>query len=404
METLLTWLADPYVQAGLLTILILVAAVGLHRLFHRRILPPSKSQAARRMRDRLVNLGIFLLALVGLMQIWHPHVPFLERVHQYFIATEGEATTVYGKILWSLVIAMALYLFGHALQHFLLRNVEDIDRRHKIRQAISRAGLVVFGVAMLALWAGLGSGISLGILGAGLALSLQESILCVAGWLLIMVQKPFDIGDRVEIDGHIGDVIDIRVFQTSLLEVGNWVEADQSTGRIINLPNSLMFRSVNSNYTKGFPFIWNELKTVVTFESDWQKAKDLIAGEAHEEAERIEEQVRRQITLMQSQYAIHYEHLKPIVYTDVVANGVRLTLRYLSPVRARRATTHRIWEGILASFNAEETIDFAYPTTRIFRNNEEGKPGAGGPERTGPPRERYYGGPTSAPPPESEER
>ena len=120
------------------------------------------------------------------------------------------------------------------------------------------------------------------MIGAGIALALQDVILSVAGWFLIIVRRPFQVGDRIELGGVKGDVIDIRLLQTSLLEIGNWVDADQSTGRIVHCPHSLVFKEPLFNYTKGFEFIWNEIKIPLTFESNWKKGKEIILNSVAE--------------------------------------------------------------------------------------------------------------------------
>ena len=99
----------------------------------------------------------------------------------------------------------------------------------------------------------------------------------LAGWVFIAIRKPFAVGDRIEIGDHTGDVIDMRLFQFTLVETGNWVDADQSTGRIIHIPNGWVFRQSTANYTAGFNFIWNEIPVTVTFESNWEKARDILS-------------------------------------------------------------------------------------------------------------------------------
>jgi small-conductance mechanosensitive channel len=242
-------------------------------------------------------------------------------------------------------------------------------------------GAAGFLVAVFFIWAGQikDMGVFLGIVGAGLALSMGETLLCIAGWLLLIVRRPFDIGDRIEVDGRIGDVISYSVFQTTMLEVGNWVDADQSTGRLLIIPNSMIIRHALYNYTKGFPFVWNEFSAVVTFESDWARAKQIMLSNAQREDKKIENEVEARIAEMQARYAIRYSHLDPIVWTSIAEHGVRLTLRYLTPVRQRRAMIHRLSEAILTEFLKDPAIDFAYPTTRFFRNPEEGKAQTGGP-------------------------
>ena len=274
-----------------------------------------------------------------------------------------------GNIALSVAAVLVVLLLGRVIQRALLRNAADLEAKHKIRRAVSWSEAVAIIFFLAAIWIS-GTrhlGLFLGIVGAGIALSLQETLLCIAGWVLIVIKKPFDIGDRIEISGLSGDVIDIRVFQTSLLEIGNWVHADQSTGRIINIPNSAVFRGLNANYTRGFSFIWNEETIVVTFESDWKRAKQIMLKQAQEEAEKIEGEVRRQIDTMRGKYVIHYDHLTPTVYTHIADHGVALTLRYLCPVRQRRSTAHLINEGILEDFTAEDRINLAYPTTRFFK-------------------------------------
>ena len=132
---------------------------------------------------------------------------------------------------------------------------------------------------------------------------------------------------------------------------------------------------------KGFPFVWDEIPVVVTFESDWEEAEKLLLEKAEVEADKIERQVKLQIKRMQNRYAIRYKHLTPTVYTSITDNGVKVTLRYLCPVRERRAMTHRLSRNILQAFINHPRIDFAYPTPRIFRNDREGKPDIGGPTR-----------------------
>jgi small-conductance mechanosensitive channel len=354
---------------------VLVAAAVY--LFVRKLLRlRSTGPGASRSKARLLDLGIVLLALLVIVQIWAT----------WALGSGQEppvtgARTLIENILWTCAAGAIAYILGRGAQRALISRSVQIEARHKIRLTTVWIGVLVFLIAATFIWARQvqNLGVFLGIVGVGLALSMQETLLCIAGWLLVVVRRPFDIGDRIEIDGRVGDVIDIGVFQTSLLEVGNWVKADQSTGRMSIIPNSMVLRHALHNYSKGFPFVWNEFATVVTFESNWELAKTLMLDEAETEAEKIGDEVKRQIERMQTRYAIHYDQLGPIVYTSIADHGVELTLRYLTPVRMRRTIKHRISESILRAFIKHPSIDFAYPTTRIYRNTEEGKPDIGGP-------------------------
>jgi small-conductance mechanosensitive channel len=215
----------------------------------------------------------------------------------------------------------------------------------------------------------------LGLVTAGLAIALQDPLSNLAGWLFIVTRRPYSVGDRIEIAGQIGDVIDIRLFQTYLMECGNWVGSDQATGRVLGIPNGMVFKSTSANYTSGFEYIWDEIPVLVTFESDWRKAKRLLEGIAESVAQPMSADSQRQIRRAASKQMIFFQKLTPIIYTSVQDSGVLLTMRYLTPPRQRRGNAQLIWEAILDAYAHETDIDFAYPTMRQFRNITEGKPG-----------------------------
>ncbi len=148
------------------------------------------------------------------------------------------------------------------------------------------------------------------------------------------------------------------------------MDADQSTGRIIHTPNGKVFTEPIFNYTRGFEYIWNEIKIVVTFESNWKKAKKIILDIGSEDYMELSKKVRAKIDTMTKRYMIHYEKLTPIVWTNIVDFGVELTLRYLTEARTRRSTQDAICQDVLDKFNKEKDIDFAYPTYRIYRQGE----------------------------------
>src|SRR5207253_2929756 len=163
---------------------------------------------------------------------------------------------------------------------------------------------------------------------------------------------------------HAGDVIDLGLFQFTLNEIGAWVQADQSSGRIIHVPNGKVFTDPVANYNKGFRYIWNEVPVVVTFESDWRKAKQILGKIAVKHAEHLTAQAEQELLAASQQYLINYRKLTPIVYTSVVDYGVQLTIRYLIEPRKRRGTEHAIWEDILTEFAAAPDIALAYHTPR----------------------------------------
>jgi small-conductance mechanosensitive channel len=167
-----------------------------------------------------------------------------------------------------------------------------------------------------------------------------------------------EAGDRVEIGGVAGDVIDIGVFQFTLMEVGNWVDAEQSTGRLLHLPNALVFTSILANYTKGLQYIWNEIPLLLSFDSEWEKAKGLLEEIASELIEVPEEDIEHALRKLSNRYMFQSGKVTPIVYTSVKDQGIQITLRYLCEPRKRRDSSHILWEKILHTFAQHTDIRF----------------------------------------------
>jgi small-conductance mechanosensitive channel len=210
----------------------------------------------------------------------------------------------------------------------------------------------------------------LGIVTAGLAVALKEPIVDMVGWAFILSRQPFQVGDRIQMGEHSGDVIDIRIFQFTLMEIGNWVAADQSTGRVIHVPNGKVFQDTVANYSQGLQYLWNEIPVLVTFESDWEQAKHLLQKIANRHADHLSaSSVEARLREAAQKYMIVYTKLTPIIYTSVQESGILLTIRYLCEPRQRRTTEQAIWEDILRTFAQHDQISFAYPTQRFVTSH-----------------------------------
>jgi small-conductance mechanosensitive channel len=281
-----------------------------------------------------------------------------------------------------LLATLFVVLLFAALRYVALRvvygRVEDSRSLYQWRKTLTYVTFLLGLLAVGRIWVRGFDSVStfLGLLSAGLAIALRDPIVNLAGWLFIIWRRPFDVGDRVQIGETQGDVIDIRVFQFTLMEVGNWVDADQSTGRIIHIPNGQVFQQAQANASKGFEYIWNEIPILVTFESDWKKAKRILTEIATKDADALSRAAEEKVRLAARTFMIFYTHLSPVVYTRIADSGVLLTIRYLCEPRRRRATAERMAEDILERFAECDDIDFAYPTTRFYHNVTEGKPEA----------------------------
>ncbi|MBU1218600.1 mechanosensitive ion channel family protein [Myxococcota bacterium] len=280
-----------------------------------------------------------------------------------------------GRILFTLIVILAWQILAFVSVKLLSRHVKDLARRYITTKLVVYLFRIAVIIIFFRVWIGVGSGLwaYLGLLSAGIAVALQDSLANFAGWIFIMVSKPFAIGDRIQIDEHAGDIIDIRISQTTILEIGKWVKADQSTGRIIHIPNGWFLKKSLVNFTQKFNFIWNELEVVVTFESDWEKARKILEEIAVDCQDMSEEEAQKYIHQAAQSFLIYYNKLTPFVWVSVADIGVRLTIRYLCRPKSRRYTETRIWESILRRFKEHSDIDFAYPTTRIYYNPNEKK-------------------------------
>ena len=204
----------------------------------------------------------------------------------------------------------------------------------------------------------------LGLLSAGIAIALKDPISNLFGWLYLLWQKPFEVGDRIQIGNVIGDVIDQRIFSFLLIEVGNWVNAEQSTGRVVYLPNSKVFIEPVFSFNAGIGgYIWNELPLLVTFESNWAKAKEELQSILDNHVWKSDADLKKQ--QKNEKFLIHTPASTPIVYTSITDSGILLTMRFLCKPRNRRAKSEIVWEATLAMVNENADIQIAYPTQRI---------------------------------------
>ena len=289
----------------------------------------------------------------------------------------GLRPNLLANLLDTLLVFIVYLLLRRWLKGLFLPRISEIGRRYVVSKTISYTLSVILLGFMASIWvkAEVDLATYFGILSAGLAIALQDAVANLAGWIFLVIRQPLKVGDRIQIGQHAGDVIDIQLFMFSMLEIGAWVAADQSTGRIIHVPNGRLFKEPLINYTHGFDYIWNEIPVTVTFESDWRKAQKILTDIAYKHSEKLDERMSSQITELADTYRVHFTHLTPIVWVRVVDMGVTLTIRYLSHPRKRRSSEDTIWKAILEAFEGEPAIDFAYPTQRFFCNSQEGKPG-----------------------------
>ena len=277
--------------------------------------------------------------------------------------------TIY-KIISTILILVAGWIVYRIIRGVLTNRNKNIDSRYQWHKAIDYLFFILGIFVIGRIWYEGMTAVAtfLGLVSAGIAMALKDPIVNFAGWLFIIWRKPFSVGDRIQIGEHAGDVVDQRIFVFTIMEIGNWVNADQTTGRVMYLPNGWVFTQAVANYTHGPRVIWNEIPVTITFESDWKQAKQILQSLVNNYHARENVNVESEFQSAARNYPLKYDKLTPIVYTSVRENGVQLTLRYLCKPRVRRGSSEYFWEEILSAFSENQHIHFAYPTQRFISN------------------------------------
>jgi len=281
------------------------------------------------------------------------------------------------RLAATLLVLIAIWLLRRWILSLAITESTDPKARYLLNRNLAYTGLLLAVIAIGAIWLENSQQLAtyLGLVSAGLAVALKDPLSNLFGWVFIVWRKPFRLGDRIQIGEQAGDVIDINLFKFVLMEIGNWVHADQSTGRIIHIPNAFIFQQALHNYTEEFNSLWNEVSVAITFESNWKKAKDLLQ-EIADRHSLSPETARQELERGQKhqQYYYFFNYLTPAVYTEVVKNGVQLTIRYLCRPRQRRNSEQKITEEILEAFHQDTEIQFAYPTRRNVVDRSSNQP------------------------------
>jgi small-conductance mechanosensitive channel len=286
--------------------------------------------------------------------------------------TLGIEPDIQVKVLTSVVVIVLVMVLRWLIIRYVASKVVDeaaSDAVYRVRKVATYIAFFIIAITLSFVWIDAFDNFAtyLGLLSAGIAIALADVLKNIAGWAYLLTRRPMSVGDRVEVGGTHGDVIDIRLFRFTLMEVGNWVDADQSTGRLVHVPNGLLFTQQLANYTEGFSHIWEDLPVLITFESDYNKAEEILRRILAENCPDVEATAGKTIRETARRYRIRVGALTPTVYLSVKDSGVLLTARYLTESRSRRGTAQEIWRAILDSFGAEPSVELAYPTYRIFR-------------------------------------
>ncbi len=284
------------------------------------------------------------------------------------LVTDNES--VAGKLVTTAVIIGIAIVVGAMLGRLLARRTDDRYRKYYTRKTTTYVVGVIAVIGLGILWRPFAGqlGLVLGLITAGLAFAMQELIGALAGWFNIVSGSIFKVGDRVQLGGVRGDVIDITPLRTKVMEIGSsvdddtWVRGRQYTGRIVAISNKMTFTEPVFNYSTAFDFIWEEVTIPIAYRDDWRLAETIMT----EEAIRISttEEATAALAEMLNRYPVARTEIEPRVFIRATDNYLQLAARFVVPVRLARWCNDELTRRVLARFE-EAGVEVASETTDV---------------------------------------
>jgi small-conductance mechanosensitive channel len=300
---------------------------------------------------------------------------------QLFGVTLIGATAANGrKLLLTIGFVLAAWMISKALRLILslfIGTRSGTRFQFWAKQGVSLVAAVIVLVGIASIWfdnpARLASVI--GIIGAGIAFAMQRVITAIAGYVVILRGKTFNVGDRIVMGGVRGDVIDLSFMQTRIMEMGQspkeqadapsmWVRSRQFTGRIVTVTNDKVFDEPVYNYTRDFPYIWDEINLPVKYGDDGNKAEQILLDAARRHALGDEQVGEEETKRLKDQFGLDAGELNPRVYWRLTDNWLELTVRFLVPDHGVRPIKDAMSREILAGLTAAK-IEIASGTYEI---------------------------------------
>lgn len=275
---------------------------------------------------------------------------------------------VMGRIAVIFIGIAVIWVIVKALQKNLFSKIKDSDSRYRAKKFGTFAGYILTIILLIVVFNDKlgGLDVALGVAGAGIAFALQEVIASFAGWLAIMFGNFYKTGDRVQLGGIKGDVMDIGVLRTTIMETGEWVDGDLYNGRIVLVANSFVFKSPVFNYSGDFPFLWDEIKIPIQYGSDYEKVNEILLHAGKTIAGDLTERSHEKWQALQLKYKLEDAQTEPMVSLVANDNWVEFTLRYVVKFNKRRMTKTALFTNILKAVDATDgKIKFASATFQL---------------------------------------
>jgi len=246
--------------------------------------------------------------------------------------------------------------------------LEDPRERYRKRQLLNIIALIIVVIVIVVLWARLLANEStfLGLATAGLAVAFKEPLLAIAGRIAISGGRIYSVGDRIEIDKVKGDIIDVGYVYTRMMELGNWIDADQVTGRLVQFSNSKLFGdTVVYNYTRNFGYLWDEIMLPITYDSDMRAAVEILLKTGQQYSMQFLEEAAAELDEMKRSLLVPDVELKPQVYLQINNNWIELTMRYVVDTKQRRRAKSFIFTEVFQQIQRHGNIRIGSETFEV---------------------------------------
>jgi small-conductance mechanosensitive channel len=297
------------------------------------------------MITRLIITGVLLIITIAM----------------FFIQRENPNTYLIKSFYTALSIFIIYAVIKVVFEEAIAKRIKEEKTRYSMRRISLMISILVFIAVGIAIWVDNLQAllVSYGILAAGAAVALQDVFKNLAGGIIIFITGTYRIGDRIEVNEKIGDVIDIGIFYTTLLETNEWVKGDQATGRLSIIPNNLVLSGIVNNYTKDHPYIWDEISIPITYNSNWKEALKIIESVVTVETKENAEKSEKSISKLTDKYYLPKRSTETTIFTMLTDNWITFNIRYIAEVRQRRIIKDRLNRRLLSELEKSENIKIA---------------------------------------------
>lgn len=271
------------------------------------------------------------------------------------------------RIIILAFILLCVFTLLFFIKRTINKKITNTDHRYRTRKVANLLGYALFIASIMFVYNDKlgGVGVALGVVGAGVAFALQEVITSIAGWLSILMSDSVKVGNRLKIGDVKGDIIDIGILKTTLMEIGDWVDGDLYNGRIVTIANSFVFKESVHNYSGEFPFLWDEIKIPIRPESDFKLAGEVFEKVLMDVCGDFSKNSLETWKSMTKKFRVENANVNPRVTLSFDENWITFTLRYVVNYKERRGTKDKIFKKLLEEISKHPSIMIGTSTLEV---------------------------------------